>query len=58
MVREEFIDAVRTGSEIEFTCEGKSYFESHEADDLINNALINGSSLSKMWYKIKIDYIL
>ncbi|HZK33563.1 MAG TPA: hypothetical protein VFC60_03590 [Tissierellaceae bacterium] len=78
MVREEFIDAVRTGREIEFTCEGRSYFESHEADDkwyiyserenkkqyfksaddLINNALINGSPLSEMWYKIKIDYIL
>lgn len=33
MVREEFINAVRTGREIEFSCDGKSYFESRETDD-------------------------
>jgi hypothetical protein len=33
MVKREFIDAVRSGREIEFTCNGKSYFESHKSDD-------------------------
>lgn len=34
----------------------KQYFKS--ADDLINNALINGILLNKMWSNIVIDYIL
>ena len=78
MVKEEFIEAVRTGREIEFTCDGVSYFESRitddkwyiynesnkskqyfkSAEDLINNALINGYPLNEMWRKIQIDYIL
>lgn len=78
MVREKFINAVRTGREIEFSCDGNSYFLSRETDikwyiysegnqtkqyfksanDLINNALINGFPLSQMWSKIEIDYIL
>lgn len=78
MVSEEFINSVRTGREIEFTCDGNSYFKSREtddkwyiysecnqvkqyfksADDLINNALIDGLPLNEMWSKIEIDYIL
>lgn len=78
MVREEFINAVRTGREIEFSCNGNSYLVSREtnvkwyiysednqtkqyfksADDLINNALINGIPLNEMWSNIEIDYIL
>lgn len=33
MGKAEFMDAVRIGREIEFTCNGKSYFESRESDD-------------------------
>ena len=78
MIREEFINAVRTGREIEFSCDRNSYFVSREtdvkwyiysdgnqtkqyfksADDLINNALINGIPLNEMWSNIEIDYIL
>lgn len=33
MVKKEFTEAVMIGREIEFTCNGKSYFESYKAND-------------------------
>lgn len=67
-----------SGERIEFTCNGKSYFESHEANDrwyiqceedqtiqyfesaenLLNNAIIDGIPLDELWDNIKIQYIL
>lgn len=33
MVKKDFTEAVMIGREIEFTCNGKSYFESHKTND-------------------------
>lgn len=33
MVKKEFTEAVMMGREIEFTCNGKSYFESHKVNN-------------------------
>ena len=49
MVKEEFIEAVRTGREIEFTCDRISYFESRITDDrwyIYTRKVINLSNIS------------
>ncbi|NMA48394.1 MAG: hypothetical protein GX947_01260 [Tissierellia bacterium] len=78
MIKKEFTEAVMIGREIEFTCNGKSYFESHKskdkwyiqceedqtiqyfesAENLLNNAIIDGIPLDELWDNIKIQYIL
>ena len=55
MVREEFIDALRTGREIEFTCHGKSYFESHEDNDKLY--IYSESEKTKQYFKSANDFI-
>lgn len=55
MVREEFIEAVKTGREIEFVCAGKSYFESREADD--KWYIYNESEKAKQYFKSADDLI-
>ncbi len=55
MGKRECIYAVRIGREIEFTCNGKSYFESHKSDD--SWYIYSESDRTKQYFKSASDLL-